>query len=52
MTTYIIEFPLGETHKLEIVKTENCCRVFVDGLVYDTVLTEGELLRESENPTF
>jgi len=48
MTTYIIESPSGETHKLEIVKTENCYRVFVD----DTVLTEEELLRELENPTF
>lgn len=52
MTTYIIESPSRETHKLEIVKTENCYRVFVDGWVDDTVLTEEELLRELENPTF
>ena len=52
MTTYIIESPSGETLKLEIVKTENCYRVFVDGWVDDTVLTEEELLRELENPTF
>lgn len=52
MTTYIIESPTGETHKLEIVKTENCYRVFVDGLIGDTVLTEEELLKELENPTF
>lgn len=51
-TTYIIESPSGETHKLEIVRTENCYRVFVDGWVDDTVLTEEELLRELENPTF
>lgn len=37
---------------IEIVKTENCYRVFVDGWVDDTVLTEEELLRELENPTF
>lgn len=36
----------------QIVKTENCYRVFVDGWVDDTVLTEEELLRELENPTF
>ena len=52
MTTYKIESPSGETHKLEIVKTENCYRVFVDGWLDDTVLTEEELLRELENPTF
>ncbi len=52
MTTYIIESPSGETHKLEIVRIENCYRVFVDGWVGDTVLTEEELLRELENPTF
>lgn len=52
MTTYIIESPTGKTHKLEIVKTENCYRVFVDGLISDTVITEEELLQELENPTF
>lgn len=52
MTTYIIESPTGKTHKLEIVKTGNYYRVFVDGWVGDTVLTEEELLRELENPTF
>ena len=52
ITTYIIESPSGETHKLEIARTENCYRVFVDGWVDDTVLTEEELLRELENPTF
>ncbi|EOA57505.1 hypothetical protein HMPREF1214_02539 [Bacteroides sp. HPS0048] len=51
MTTYIIESSTGETHKLEFVKTGNYYRVFVDGWV-DTVLTEEELLRESENPIF
>lgn len=52
ITTYIIESPSGETHKLEIVRTENRYRVFVDGWVDDTVLTEEELLRELDNPTF
>lgn len=52
MTTYIIESPTGKTHKLEIVKTGNYYRVFVDGWVDDTVLTEEELLKELENPTF
>ncbi len=52
MTTYIIESPTGKTHKLEIVKTGNYYRVFVDGWVDDTVLTEEELLRELDNPTF
>lgn len=52
ITTYIIESPTGETHKLEIVKTENCYRVFVDGWVGDNILTEEELLQELENPTF
>ena len=52
MTTYIIESPSGKTHKLEIVRIENCYRVFIDGWVDDTVLAEEELLRELENPTF
>lgn len=52
ITTYIIESPSGETHKIEIVKTDNCYSVFVDGLISDTVLTEEELLQELENPTF
>lgn len=52
ITTYIVESPSGETHKIEIVKTDNCYSVFVDGLISDTVLTEEELLQELENPTF
>lgn len=52
MTTYIVESPTGETHKLEIVKTGNYYRVFVDGFVDDKTITEEELLKELDNPTF
>lgn len=52
MITYIIESPSGDSHKLEIVKTDEHYRVFVDGLVDDTTLTKEELLKELEEPTF
>lgn len=52
MTTYIIESPTGESHKLEIVKTGEYYRVFVDEFIDDTMLTKEELLKELEEPTF
>lgn len=52
MITYIIESPSGESHKLEIVKTGEHYRVFVDEYVDDTTLTKEELLKELEEPTF
>lgn len=52
MIIYIIESPTGESHKLEIVKTGEHYRVFVDEFVDDTLLTRDELLKELEEPTF
>lgn len=47
MTTYIIESPNGETHKLEVFRTAtgfsvNMCES----------ITEEDFLQELENPTF
>lgn len=46
MTTYIIESPNGETHKLEVFRTatggSNICES----------ITEEDFLQELENPTF
>lgn len=41
MTTYIIESPNGETHKLEVFRTAIC-----------ESITEEDFLQELENPTF
>lgn len=41
MTTYIIESPNGETHKLEVFRTATGFSVYVDGS-----------MQELENPTF
>lgn len=46
MTTYIIESPNGETHKLEVFRTA------VDGSNICESITEEDFLQELENPTF
>ena len=46
MTTYIIESPNGETHKLEVFS------VYVDGSNICESITEEVFLQELENPTF
>ena len=48
MTTYIIEFPNGETHKLEVFRTATGFSVYVDG----SNICESIFLQELENPTF
>ena len=48
MTTYIIESPNGETHKLEVFRTATGFSVYVDG----SSITEEDFLQELENPTF
>lgn len=45
MTTYIIESPNGETHKLEVFRTATGFSVYVDG-------SKEDFLQELENPTF
>lgn len=49
MTTYIIESPNGETHKLEVFRTATGFSVYVDG---SESITEEDFLQELENPTF
>lgn len=44
MTTYIIESPNGETHKLEVFRTATGFSVYG--------ITEEDFLQELENPTF
>lgn len=51
MTTYIIEFPNGETHKLEVFRTATGFSV-VDGSNICESITEEDFLQELENPTF
>lgn len=46
MTTYIIESPNGETHKLEVFRTATGFSVYVDGSNME------DFLQELENPTF
>lgn len=50
MTTYIIESPNGETHKLEVFRT--AFSVCVDGSNICESITEEDFLQELENPTF
>lgn len=52
MTTYIIEYPNGETHKLEVFRTATRFSVYVDGSNICESITEEEFLQELENPTF
>lgn len=49
MTTYIIESPNGETHKLEVFRTATG---YVDGSNICESITEEDFLQELENPTF
>lgn len=56
MTTYIIESPNGETHKLEVFRTATGFSVYVDGSndgsnICESI-TEEDFLQELENPTF
>ena len=49
MTTYIIESPNGETHKLEVFRTAtgfSACSNICESI------TEEDFLQELENPTF
>ena len=48
MTTYIIESPNGETHKLDATGFS----VYVDGSNICESITEEDFLQELENPTF
>lgn len=52
MTTYIIESPNGETHKLEVFRTATGFSVYVDGSNICESITEEDFLQELENPTF
>lgn len=52
MTTYIIESPNGETHKLEVFRTAPGFSVCVDGSNICESITEEDFLQELENPTF
>lgn len=53
MTTYIIESPNGETHKLEVFRTATgFFSVYVDGSNICESITEEDFLQELENPTF
>lgn len=52
MTTYIIESPNGETHKLEVFRTVTGFSGYVDGSNICESITEGDFLQELENPTF
>ena len=49
MTTYIIESPNGETHKLEVFRTATGFSVYVDG---SNICEEEDFLQELKNPTF
>ena len=51
-TTYIIESPSGEKHKLEIRKEGGCYWVIVDDTIDDTTITKEELLKELSAPSF
>ena len=48
MTTYIT----GETHKLEVSRTETGFNVYIDDSNICDSITEEDLLRELEDPTF
>lgn len=50
MTTYIIESPNGETHKLEVFRTATGFSVYVDGSNICESITEEDFLQELENP--
>ena len=52
ITTYIIESPNGETHKLEVFRTATGFSVCVDGSNICESITEEDFLQELENPTF
>lgn len=52
MTTYIIESPNGETHKLELFRTATGFSVYVDGSNICESITEEDFLQELENSTF
>lgn len=52
MTTYIIESPNGETHKLEVFRTATGFSAYVDGSNICESITEEDFLQELENPTF
>ncbi len=52
MTTYIIESPNGETHKLEVFRTATGFNVYVDDSNICESITEEDFLQELENPTF
>lgn len=52
MTTYIIESPNGETHKLEVFRTATGFSVYVMAQIYVRGITEEDFLQELENPTF
>lgn len=52
MTTYIIESPNGETHKLEVFRTATEFSVYVDGSNICESITEEDFLQELKNPTF
>lgn len=48
MTTYIIESPNGETHKLEVFRTATGFSVYVDGSNICESITEEDFLQELE----
>lgn len=50
MTTYIIESPNGETHKLEVFRTAAGFSVYGSNICES--ITEEDFLQELENPTF
>lgn len=52
MTTYIIESPNGETHKLEVSAPQPDLVFVLMAQIYVRVLTEEDFLQELENPTF
>ena len=52
MTTYIIESPTGETHKLEVSRTSTGFNVYVDGSNVCESVTEEYFFQELESPTF
>ncbi len=52
MTTYIIESPNGETHKLEVFRTATGLSAYIDGSNICESITEEGFLQELESPTF
>lgn len=52
MTTYIIESPNGETHKLEVFRTTTGFSVYVDGSNICESITEEDFFARTLKPYF